>query len=792
MGRLLALISALIAAALIAWTSQRPPSPEPATAPAGAFSAERAMADVTAMSRQPHPMGSAANRAVRDQLVARMSALGLSPQVRPGVGVQAPKRAPDVVLGGAVENIVGVLPGRDRNAPALALMAHYDSVPGSPGSADDAAGVAAALETVRALKARGVPARDVMLVITDGEEAGLLGANAFFQRDPLARRVGFLMNMEARGSAGRVQMFQTGAENGQAVDLLRRTARRPQASSLAVFVYKSMPNDTDFTEADKAGVQGLNYAFAGRQFDYHSATSTAAALDQGTLQDMGDQVLSTASAAAFGLALPGRAPDLVYNQLFGDAIVAYPPLAGWLVLAVAAGLIALAVRRARRAEPFPWTDLLRGAGAGLFAVLGSAAVLHFARKATGVAMGYLEQRQLLAQVHRWEVAVMLLGAGFLVWAIAELARGRRNVALVPLAAGLASCAFGGLDKVGLGLGLVAAVIAVLAYGRPVTRPGAWAGVLLLGLVLGVAAQAYAPTAAAIVHWPLLLAALAAAATALAARRSYASLGILGLLAAIGLGWIGAFAHTTFVSLDLVELLGAAVLLAALLVWPLAQPEEGAPPARLIGPLLVGAGFLVMLAVRLNHPWDARYPQASYVVYQLDQDAGRGTVVSATPDLSDWAAQVLRQGGGPIAKLKDANWTRPVDAAPAAFLEETAPQIALSSADGALRLSVAGAPDASGLTLRLKPNTPAVLESLGGVPMHARLKPGAVTRIRWSGSANLDLVLRPAGPGKLEVGYVQHLPRWPAAAPPLPKRPAEVMPFDESDSTFVTGTRRFAW
>nr|QQZ51290.1 hypothetical protein JKL49_09545 [Phenylobacterium glaciei] len=36
------------------------------------------------------------------------------------------------MIGGVVENLIGVLPGKDRKAPALALMAHYDSVPGSP------------------------------------------------------------------------------------------------------------------------------------------------------------------------------------------------------------------------------------------------------------------------------------------------------------------------------------------------------------------------------------------------------------------------------------------------------------------------------------------------------------------------------------------------------------------------------------------------------------------------------------------------------------------------------------
>src|SRR6202012_481827 len=99
-------------------------------------------------------------------------------------------------------------------------MAHYDSVPASAGASDDAAGVATVLEIVRAFKARGVPDRDVLVVLTDGEEAGLLGADAFFRQDPEAKRIGFIFNLDVRGSAGRVQMFQTGAHNGAAVRLV--------------------------------------------------------------------------------------------------------------------------------------------------------------------------------------------------------------------------------------------------------------------------------------------------------------------------------------------------------------------------------------------------------------------------------------------------------------------------------------------------------------------------------------------------------------------------------------------
>lgn len=797
MGRLLALLGALIAAALIGWTLLRPPAPQPTTAPPTGFSAERAMADVSEIARAPHPVGSEANRRVRDYLVARMTALGLAPQVRPGVGLQDSKWAPGFLIGGRVENIVGVLPGRDRNAPAVALMAHYDSVPGSPGAADDAVGVASALEAVRAIKAGGVPARDVMLVITDGEEAGLLGANAFFRRDPLAKRVGFLVNMEARGSSGRVQMFETGPENGEAIALLQKNARRPQASSLSTFVYERMPNDTDFSEVKRAKVAGLNFAFAGRQFDYHSPTSTPALQDRGALQDMGDQVLAVARAAATAPALPKPAPDLVYNVVFGDLIVAYPPLVGWLVLAAAAALIAVGVRRARRIDPFPWLDLARGAGAAVFAVAGVCTVEHFARRVTGAAMGYFEQRVLLAQNERWETAAVLMGLGFLIWAIAELARGRRNVAFVPLAAGIASSAFGGFDKVGLIMGVVACAVGLLAYGRPVTRPGAWTGVLVLGLVVTGAIQAYAPPAAVVFAWPLLLASIGAAATAMATRTGYRSLGALALLAAVGCGWIAGVAHAGFISLDLAELLGLSALLAAMLIWPLGQPEEGAPPARLAGPLLLAAGFVVLLAVRLNAPWDARHPRLSYVAYHVDQDAGRAWRLSRAAERSAWSDQVLKADGGAVQRQKHWAYYDTMDAAPAQGLQETAPAItATPDGDDRQRIVVAADPATAALLLRLKPTQDVVLASVDGVAVNLPMKAGKVTRLRWSGAPTVELVVdkrnETRAPVELEIAYAATLPRWPAGAKPLPARPKDVMPFDTSDSTLVTGTRRQAW
>jgi len=133
---------ALIVGLWIALTDQQLPEPVPVAAPARVFAAERAFADVNLLAASPHPIGSPQNTQVRDALIARMTELGLSPQIRAGVGVQPSRYAAERLAAGYVENIVGILPGRDRRGKAVALMAHYDSVKASPGAADDIMGVA--------------------------------------------------------------------------------------------------------------------------------------------------------------------------------------------------------------------------------------------------------------------------------------------------------------------------------------------------------------------------------------------------------------------------------------------------------------------------------------------------------------------------------------------------------------------------------------------------------------------------------------------------------------------------
>jgi hypothetical protein len=450
--------------------------------------------------------------------------------------------------------------------------------------------------------------------------------------------------------------------------------------------------------------------------------------------------------------------------------------------------------RARRLAPVPWSDLARGAGAAAFAASGAGAVLVAARRATGAGFGDLEQRVLLAQAHRWEAALVLLGLGFLLLAAATLARGRRLIGLVPLAAGLASSAFGGFDPLGLTLGATAAALAGLTFARPVARPGGWAGVMLAALALGVLVQAVAPLAAQVLAWPLLLAAAGAAATAMATRTAKPWLVLLALLATVGLGWVGGVAHLVYLGLDAPLLLVLPIWMAAPLVWPLAQPEEGAPPARLLGPVLMLGGLALLALVRLDPPWNANTPQASYVAYHLDQDTGRAWLVSDPLGRSAWSDTLLQARGGQLRRLNHWAFPRVLDAAQAPVSPQLAPAITLERlASGDLRLHAVPPPGARLVVLWLRPDTFASLTRASGDPTALALRPGAWTRLRWEGDPQGPaLEIRPVGPGTLEVRYAVTTESWPHGVAPLPPRPANQVGFGGSDATVVTGTRRFAW
>ena len=408
MTRWWAALIALAGAVILAIIATTPPGPAPADAVSSAFSATRAMADVRVIGRAPHPTGSAEDAQVRTYLIARLTGMGLEVATATGtMSPQAKKRLDGwrkaVEPAPPLTNIVAILPGRDRAQSAVLLMAHNDSVWGSPGAADDGAGVASILEVVRAIKAGGQPRRDVMVLLTDGEELGLEGAKSFFASDPRRAHVGVIVNLETRGGGGRASMFETGSDNGAMMELFGHAVSRPVATSLSVFIYKKLPNSTDYTVAKKRGYPGFNFAFIGRAGLYHSPLATPDVLDQGALQDMGRQTLDLARALADAPSLPGKTADRTFFDAYGLFLVSYPAALGWLFLALGAfGYAAAAWRRATMGE------VANGAGMLFALIIVAAAWLYIANMVSigfGANNHYYDR---LAAIPRLQVQALLV------------------------------------------------------------------------------------------------------------------------------------------------------------------------------------------------------------------------------------------------------------------------------------------------------------------------------------------------------------------------------------------------
>lgn len=317
----------------------RPPAPLGLDAPAEAFSAARAWPTIQTLAAAPRARPSPHHAEARAFLADQLRALGLEIQEQEAVVFKLP-----------VTNLLARRPGTGALNGAVLLCAHYDSVSAGPGAGDDALGCAVVLEIARALMAGPAPARDLILLFTDGEEIALLGARAFLGADqsgaphPWASEVALALNFEARGSGGQAWMFQTSASNGALVGALAG-APHPAASSLAKAVYDRMPNDTDLTIFLAAGIPGLNWACIDRFASYHTALDTPERLDPGTLQQMGDQGLTVASWALQHDG-PFLAADAAYFNFFGGQFVHYPlSWSAWLAIVPAAALLCWLRRR---------------------------------------------------------------------------------------------------------------------------------------------------------------------------------------------------------------------------------------------------------------------------------------------------------------------------------------------------------------------------------------------------------------------------------------------------------------
>ncbi len=289
------LVSVLIIIGVIFWSfSDLKPSfsLEQDTLSGTNFSINNALYHLKNISKDVHYVGSKNHKNVQNYIVKELQKLGLETHVQTQTAINKKWFAATTA-----QNILARIKGTEKGK-ALMLLTHYDSNPHSSlGASDAGSGVVTILEGIRAfLENKKLPKNDIIILISDAEELGLLGAKAFVDNHSWVKDIGLVLNFEARGSGGPSYMLlETNGKNSKLLsEFLAAKPNYPVANSLMYSIYKKLPNDTDLTVfREDADINGFNFAFIGDHFDYHTAQDSYKRLDRETLAHQADYFTST-------------------------------------------------------------------------------------------------------------------------------------------------------------------------------------------------------------------------------------------------------------------------------------------------------------------------------------------------------------------------------------------------------------------------------------------------------------------------------------------------------------------
>lgn len=639
-----------------------PPAVVPASAPAATFSAERAYEHLKTIARAPHPTGSPESAKVRQYLFDQLAALGLRPEIQSSTsvyhdtgkwgvaGARGIEITPDTwsLAGATVHNVMARIPGADSTG-AIVLTAHYDSVPYGPGASDDGAGVAAILEAARALLS-GPPLRnDVILLLFDGEEIGLLGSQAFAKNHTWMTDAALVLNLEARGSSGVTLMYETSLNNAWLIREYARAAKDPVTGSLATDVWRLMPNSSDLTVFLEAGKQGMNFAYTENWTDYHTTHDSLEDLDERSLQHHGDNLLALVRQYGALDLTASTGEDAIFFSLLRLGVIHYPKSWGLPLMFITSAAAILVLGFGLKRERLT----LRGLVTGVLVVLVSMGAAALA--------GYLAVRGLeLLKGDELQV-----GMG-----------GTYNVQLYEL------------GLLAVYLALTAAIYTLFGHrARPVELA---AGGLLFWLLLTIGSTLILPGASYLFIWPL-LAGLIVLGLTLAASQPVTTLRRFLFLAPVIIGLIlfgtAIYLVQRMFGVDIFPAGGVMTVLLLVLVFPYLDFRT-LPRASFWALGTAFAGILLLVWVGFTSEYDTAQPRQNFLFYSMNADTGKAAWVSDTklPDetLSPWL------GSAPVEGIMEnvfpGSWEEQVWINNAPALNQSGPEMVIleDSIEGGLR------------------------------------------------------------------------------------------------------------
>ncbi len=281
------------------------------------------------------PAGTTANARARAYLADALRRAGFAVRIQTADATSA-----QLGVSGRVHNIIAVKEGARRDA--IGLVAHYDSVAEGAGAADDGIGSAVVVEAGRVLAAMREPQWTVMVLLTDAEEDGLLGASAVVDDPDVRQRLKVVINVEAMGADAPVRLFETGPGNGWLAEVWAAAAPHPRGASFDFEIYQRMPNDTDFSVFKRAGIPGLNFAAVGDIYGYHTSIDVPERVTARALEQAGATVVAVASRLQREDITRRTGLQATYFDLLGVTAVAWSPKTDVVLLTLALVLGAVA------------------------------------------------------------------------------------------------------------------------------------------------------------------------------------------------------------------------------------------------------------------------------------------------------------------------------------------------------------------------------------------------------------------------------------------------------------------
>jgi MFS family permease len=607
-----------------------------------------------------------------------------------------------------------------------------------------------------------------LLVFSDAEENGDLGAAAFAGQSPLIRDVDVVLNWETAGSHGPSMLL--GSNSSWLVKQVLAGAPHARTYSVLPSLFRGLfgPQqlNTDTQEYMDRGVAGVQFLYLRGTTDYHTVLDNTQRLGRGSLQMHGDYAVGLVRRLG-GAELTRRTGDRsTYFNVTGGVIVQYGTAVAILLALIAAGLFAVALAAGLRRHRLAVRGLLAGVFAFPAVTLVATLVTFFA---------WLLLKRSVADLH-----VFSLGSD-------------QNAFFV--------------------FGLVALALAVFAaLYQPLLRraraENLALGALAWWVVLAVAFALAAPSAAYLWTWPT-LAAAGVALWRLTGERPAPWRWAAGLsipIAVLLVVFAPAMLLFTVLAIRLdgtgfpaIGVMGLFAALAAGLLVPYLQPRL---PSRrgLLGSHWLAPAGATMLAVLLvavgvaRLGYDDSFPRPDFVSYVYNADTGRAAWQAG--DRDSWTKPLLENAEEADVELAPfstvSGWRAPAPAVPLAGPAVRRAGRTTQGAGTTLRLILRSRRGADNLSLHLRAQHAVTAATVEGqrIPVTDGMRDGEL-ELPYVGLPRTGITLELAvrGHGVLRATMWDWTQGLPSAAN-VPERPRDTMPAPLSfraDPTIVSAT-----